>query len=151
MTHFTTLVIKHESRDLEEVLAPYKEGTLGEVPAEYLEFYADDDCDVDPEVGERGFWANPDAQWDWYEVGGRWDKALAGRNHLPLSRWDEVPEGFRTHAVVTPDGEWYEAGMRGWFGWSSEGAEEAATFRERFVDPYREVPGMEAVLVDCHI
>jgi hypothetical protein len=26
----------------------------------------------DPEKGEYGYWRNPNAKWDWYEVGGRW-------------------------------------------------------------------------------
>lgn len=26
----------------------------------------------DPETGKYGYWENPNAKWDWYQVGGRW-------------------------------------------------------------------------------
>ena len=28
--------------------------------------------DQDPETGKYGYWANPQARWDWFQVGGRW-------------------------------------------------------------------------------
>lgn len=56
-------------------------------------------------------------------------------------------------AVVTPDGEWHEKGEMGWFGMSSETAEESLDwdlhFMERFIDNLDD--NMELVVVDCHI
>lgn len=60
--------------------------------------------------------------------------------------------GFWTHAVVTPDGEWHEAGRMGWFGISDETGERLRDwvdrFRERYLDPYGD---HMIVIVDCHI
>lgn len=56
-------------------------------------------------------------------------------------------------AVITPDGEWHEKGQMGWFGISSETAEESFDwdlhFMERFIDNLDD--NMELVVVDCHI
>lgn len=60
---------------------------------------------------------------------------------------------FSTFAVVTPDGEWHEKGHMGWFGCSSETAEEAKDwedhYRERFIDTAD--PDWYLTIVDCHI
>ena len=59
---------------------------------------------------------------------------------------------FCTRAVVTPDGEWHEAGQMGWFGCSSETGEEwrdwVDHYKERFIDPYLD---MTITMIDCHI
>ena len=60
---------------------------------------------------------------------------------------------FSTYAVVTPDGEWYEKGRMGWWGCSSETADEAKDweehYRERFLDSAD--PDWILTIVDCHI
>jgi hypothetical protein len=30
----------------------------------------------DPETGKYGYWENPNAKWDWYQIGGRWQGML---------------------------------------------------------------------------
>jgi len=45
---------------------------MGDVPKEYLEFVEDEDGEIDGEIEKRGYWYNPNAHWDWYEIGGRW-------------------------------------------------------------------------------
>lgn len=37
---------------------------------EYLEDYHD--CTKDEETNDYGYWENPNAKWDWYQIGGRW-------------------------------------------------------------------------------
>ena len=60
---------------------------------------------------------------------------------------------FVTYAVVTPDGEWHAPGKMGWFGCSSESAEQFRDwhdhYQERFIDSAE--PDWTITLVDCHI
>ena len=60
---------------------------------------------------------------------------------------------FSTYAVVTPDGVWHGKGDMGWWGCSSESAEEAKSwedhYKERFLDAAD--PDWILTIVDCHI
>lgn len=60
---------------------------------------------------------------------------------------------FVTYAVVTPDNEWHAPGDMGWFGCSSESAEQFRDwydhYQERFIDSAE--PDWTITLVDCHI
>ena len=60
---------------------------------------------------------------------------------------------FSTYAVVTPDGVWHGKGDMGWWGLSSESADEARDweehFKERFIDTAD--PDDYVTIVDCHI
>ena len=61
---------------------------------------------------------------------------------------------FSTYAVVTPDGEWHAMGDMGWWGMSSETAEEERewilAYYDRFIKPAIE-KGWRMTIVDCHI
>lgn len=88
-----------------EQLAPYQENNMGDCPPEFMEFNdaAKDEWylnyweehkedseyssleefliegegfEQDPETGKIGYWENPNAKWDWYQVGGRWTGQL---------------------------------------------------------------------------
>ncbi|MBP3885787.1 MAG: hypothetical protein J6D54_12750 [Olsenella sp.] len=145
MSHFATAVLSDGTKTLEELLAPYQENNMDDVPAEFLEFhdaaeeesekyendtttfvkykgrlyspydaafrkpdasrygfstsdyevpedlprinipfkviyptieeYLRDYCGydaLDERTGKYGYWENPNAKWDWFEVGGRW-------------------------------------------------------------------------------
>lgn len=65
----------------------------------------------------------------------------------------EAESHLSFRAVITNDGEWHEVGEMGWFGCSSESADEAyewaVHFEERFIDTAD--PDWTLVLVDCHI
>ena len=61
-------------------LLPYMENCCEEPPREYMEFFEDEDCDVDEWTGRRGYWQNPNARWDWYAIGGRWGGMLRLRD-----------------------------------------------------------------------
>lgn len=80
MSHFSVLVIHKPEESLDELLLPWMENCCDTPPLEYMEFYPCEDCDVDELTGERGYWQNPDARWDWYEVGGRFEGALPLKN-----------------------------------------------------------------------
>ncbi len=68
--HCALLVIADGSKTLDEIMAPFRESYDRDDP--HTEFVEDGDCDVDPDTGRHGYWANPNAKWDWYTVGGGW-------------------------------------------------------------------------------
>lgn len=166
----------------------------------------------DEETGEYGYWENPNAKWDWYEVGGRFSHLMNHKNGYkiafgkiseidftpdvqrynyakrfwelkiekdePQNKSDEdmirfdvykdeyytnmykskeeyadAQSSFETYAVITPDGEWHSKGDMGWWGFSSESAEEARqwgmSFAERFINNAN--PELILTIVDCHI
>ncbi len=88
MSHFSTLVLSRPDRPVEELLLPYMENCCSQPPFEYMEFFDDEECDVDDATGRRGYWQNPDAHWDWYVVGGRFSGML--RSDKPLSGGDST-------------------------------------------------------------
>lgn len=96
MSHFTVAVIHSKDKRIEDLLAPYNENS-----EKYLEFVECDKEDIDKyenhkeaynsldefmyfyhgyefnkETGKYGYWTNTNAQWNWYEVGGRWNGLL---------------------------------------------------------------------------
>ncbi len=106
---------------------------------------------------------NPNAKWDWWVIGGRWDRALLGSayrdnnnpyggksdtcgNVVPVA---ELPNDFKAFAFLTPSGEWIERGKMGWWGSVSDEKDEKAwkavckTVLEKHADCI-------AVGVDCH-
>jgi hypothetical protein len=94
------------NRSIEEsiakMLAPYQENNMGDCPAQFMEFndctkeindgwveadkseYENIEDYVDsyfgykwhPEHDAYGYYENPNAQWDWYTIGGRWSSML---------------------------------------------------------------------------
>jgi hypothetical protein len=110
----------------------------------------DQDCEECGGTGLQVTTYNPRSKWDWYEVGGRWhgdfDPTDQQRDVLLVEEMVPRPP----YAYITPDGEWHERGLVGWFGvfsnekslgdWSNEWRE----VRERFSGHY-------CVIVDAHI
>ncbi len=102
MSHFTVgVLVDRKGKKLEELLAPYQENNMGDCPKEYLKFnecrqdeieeykeHKDEYKNLDEfmyeyhgykkneETGKYGYWENPNAKWDWYQVGGRWRNSL---------------------------------------------------------------------------
>ena len=103
MSHFSVLVLTGEGQDVEGLLLPYMENCCGEPPREYMEFFEDEECEVDEETGRRGYWQNPNARWDWYEVGGRFRgmlRASRGSRAVPERLGGRYPEGRYDSARV---------------------------------------------------
>ena len=101
MSHFSVAVFSRHPEEVEELLAPYNEQTEDE---EYLEFeeacesmedirarYAQEKrdsesfeaflsrwygYDYNEELDACGYLCNPNAKWDWWEIGGRWHNEL---------------------------------------------------------------------------
>jgi hypothetical protein len=85
MSHFTVLVI---GGDVEKQLAPFQENNMGDCPSKFMRYYIYDNngdqvwfddekqavesgIERDPDDSE-GRWENPNAKWDWFQIGGRW-------------------------------------------------------------------------------
>ena len=66
MSHYTVGVILKDKERLQQMLEPY-----GENNEDFYETYTGDD-------GEE-YSCNPNAKWDWYEIGGRWMDSLKVR------------------------------------------------------------------------
>jgi hypothetical protein len=94
---------------------------------------------------------NEQSKWDWYVVGGRWDKAIPDNickiKNLPV---DEDKKTFRPYAFVLPDGAWIEKAQMGWFGMSS-GEMKGSKWNKIVKDIYKNYAENVVVLVDAHI
>ena len=103
MSHFSVLVLTGEGQDVEGLLLPYMENCCGEPPREYMEFFEDEECELNEETGRRGYWQNPNARWDWYEVGGRFRgmlRASRGSRAVPERLGGRYPKGRYDSARV---------------------------------------------------
>lgn len=128
---------------------------------------------------DYGYWYNPNAKWDWWEVGGRWNNKLTiadgqtlksvnsariknllletesylEKHYKSQEEYADLESLFYTHAVVDKDGDWHEKGEMGWFGVSSEDEKQAAdwkrNYKERFLDNADEDDWI--TIIDCHI
>ena len=101
MSHFNVAVLSHSPEDVEELLAPFCEDpssddyleivpaneSIEEIRAQYEQkrkngedfasfvsrYYG---YTYNEELNECGYLCNPNAKWDWYEIGGRWSDML---------------------------------------------------------------------------
>ena len=136
MSHFTVAVICHDLDDVDILLEPFNEQTENiaylefnpasesdeEMIATYKEqLNAGKNYDsyedfllgyygyhIDPKVGRPGYNSNPNAAWDWWQIGGRWSNMLKtksnGRGNMaPIKDID-----------FTPDPDEYNRAIRFW-------------------------------------
>lgn len=63
--HFCVGVIHRDGTDIDDIMRPY-----------------DESLEIQKIVEEDGYeyWTNPNAKWDWFEVGGRWSNRLRLKN-----------------------------------------------------------------------
>lgn len=73
LSHYSVCVFSHSGTEceLDSLLAPYSENV--EPGSPYAVFEPNTDSDVDPTTNQPGYWYNPDARWDWWCVGGRFE------------------------------------------------------------------------------
>jgi len=74
MSHFTVAVFSRSPAEVDTLLEPYCESVDSASP--YAVFEEEESADFDAVAGKCGYWRNPDAHWDWYEIGGRWTGLL---------------------------------------------------------------------------
>lgn len=109
---------------------------------------ANPECEDCNGSGECETTANPDAKWDWFQIGGRWSGEFGGKNITTVR--EIVACGKIPFAIVTPNG-WFERGSMGWFGCvleekpQSEWESEARRILESLD------PDATAIVLDCHI
>lgn len=112
MSHFIVSVIHKKNQDIDDLLAPYMENCCGTPDYKYMEFYEDSDCEIDEATGKRGYWQNPNAKWDWYQIGGRW----AGYFEHDGELYDEIPIDWYPSGV---DQDMYNKALGDWKKWES--------------------------------
>jgi len=117
MSHFTVLVI---GDGIKRQLAPFQENNMGDCPKEFLKFSAypkegerqffDSEEEAKTVLGENfdpedSFWVNPNAKWDWFQIGGRWTGIFklkpdtVGTLGKPGLMTPVVPNGFADSAL----------------------------------------------------
>ena len=151
MSHFSVAVfMADDKQSIDALLAPYDEN-LGNI-----------------------YTCNPNAKWDSYAVGGRWQDMLILKNKKScddayvrnidfeaMKKLNSTNEkhlkrrlSFNTFAAITPDGKWHEQGkMHGWGISSATPKEERAwkfNYYDRFIKPALE-NNWYLVIIDCHI
>ena len=148
----------------------YKKNCRNEAHIRYLEEFSrkswtDEECyeetkkwfDADAIDEQGNLWSKypPNAKWDWYTEGGRWNNCLVtkeGKNtnedYVSEIDWDKTGTPF---AFVDSYGRWYEKGEMGWWGIVSN-EKDKGVFDEmfkKFVTKLDEDTKVTAV--DCHI
>ena len=171
--HFTVAVITNEFEDVDNMLERFDETLQIEKELSMTrdeavesgrsepghEGWSDEDCwkytfdryygddELKDENGNLYYWTNPEAKWDWYEIGGRWENTVVTKDGEKVNSakigeidFDKTPI---TSAVVTQDGEWHEEG------WSED---EKATWDEEWYDRFISTSSTNWTLtiVDCH-
>lgn len=130
----------------------------------------DPKCDECHGTGVYQSTYNPDSQWDWYRIGGRWDGAIThtednsedngfnfgvhheskSKNAITASRFlDNFTPKDVPYAILDPDGEWHQRGKVGWWGLSSDESDTWDTDAHEILKKYRD--GYVFVGLDCHI
>jgi len=72
--------------------------------------------------GKYGYMSNPNAKWDWYAIGNRWDGYIYGKdekeyNELAFDEidWEKMFEDNIPFCLVDTNGDWHERGEMGWW------------------------------------
>lgn len=112
----------------------------------------DPECQSCRGTGRRLTTYNPQAKWDWWQLGGRWHGALDGYNTQPLADYLQAAEPFRPFALLMPDGRWIERGEMGWWGCVSNEKDREAWWQEALGELRQLDPAAHFLAaVDCHI
>lgn len=108
-------------------------------------------------VDEKGLHAvltyNPAAQWDWYEIGGRWNNRLPGNVMIARSLLTSPTlKGLLPHDFLTPDGAWHARSRFVSTGWPHGHIVHKSGRRwlEEFTLALTSYPGHRVVGVDRH-
>ena len=109
-------------------------------------------CDKDGQVLRYFTRTNPNAKWDWWVLGGRWD------NEIPNNqiRWGDLDKKALEEKPIrffgwVKDDQWVERGNMGWWGMVANETEETEWNQQKqgFFDSL--LPDQWLSIVDCHI
>lgn len=121
----------------------------------YAEMAACYDDDMIDEDGNLYSIYNPNAKWDWYSIGGRWDGSLVTKDGTKTNEdlvsnidWDKTDIPF---AFVDPIGRWFERGKMGWWAIVTNETEMAEWERQFKEFITRIGDDVKVTVVDCHI
>lgn len=130
-------------------LAPFDEGQ--EVEQETEDCWACDGdiqegCDKCNGTGKISHWVNPDAEWDWWDIGGRWgaegeDIWIAGNSDVPSSS-KKAP-----YSVLVSDRDWIDLVDSS----LSRGERDKSKMETMWHEIAEEHKGDIVIRVDCHI
>jgi len=109
-------------------------------------------CDECNGTGKRKTTYNPDAHWDWFEIGGRWDNYLPNKKNKMSAQdlLDTPKKDWIPYAVITPDGKWCQHGKMGWFGMSLD-EKSSKDWGTEVLEVLKAHKDCMAHVVDCHI
>ena len=143
-----------------EIAAQKALGTFGEY--ESINHLADKAFGFTKKDGRYGYFHNPNAQWDEYEVGGRWSGELKLKSGVSCDSakikdidFDSMSAAedkcWSTHAMLDLEGKWHQQGKMGWFGYSDTTPDSEKTFTGYLYEYIKSInPDTYLVIVDCH-
>lgn len=99
--------------------------------------------------------ANPNAKWDWWDIGGRWYGDLVTTSGKKVNETKvgllDLKKTCVPFAFMTTDGYWHEAGRMGWFATVSD-EKPSAVWKREYRNYVRKLKkGVKVTIVDCHI
>jgi hypothetical protein len=114
-------------------------------------------------AGRWGYWHNPNAKWDGYQLGGRWSGGLEIKPKNATACYAKFVDAAQVKnlvtdlttepqfALLTANGKWHERGQMGWWGIASDEQtpEQWAAEYAEFVADIK--PEQWVAVVDCHI
>lgn len=106
------------------------------------------------EQSRYGYMYNPNAKWDWYKLGGRWENELPLKNgtHANETLWSNIDiEKLRIPFAILKHGKWYEKGKMGW--WAMVSNEKSQNVWDKEVKQLIAdiAPDTPVYIYDCHI
>ena len=103
--------------------------------------------------GKWGYWHNPNAKWDWYAFGGRWDGYIGKKNIVKAEKIlgmkdldDKIPFAF-----INPSGDFVEHSTMGWWGISYDEKHGKDEWIEIVKTALKDNPESLIMVYDLHI
>lgn len=146
MSHFAVMVVG-PAESVKSQLAPYQENNMGDCPPEFLEFIEgteEDGYSKDEKTGKYGYWENPNAKWDWYQIGGRWAGSLRIKPEFEFHYQGEKPnEESKTEIAEQCRVDSALKGHVDWEAIMNEAAEEAGAAYDWVMERLNHLPPNE--------
>lgn len=103
--------------------------------------------------GRYGYVANPNARWDWWELGGRWSNMLpckGTKGNMSQAFIEDINiDEIQVSSAILYKGKWVDGEAENRFAWTEE--EEEAWEKQTKALFSDLPPGTVVSVVDCHI